>query len=90
MPIENNLALMGSISSRRVCMDLVTHSIRPDRMSLQRLLGDILEAKRRGNESVTVWGTGKPTREFYYVEDAARVIVNAAESYNNAARYLVG
>lgn len=33
--------------------------------------------------SITVWGTGKPTREFLYVEDAAEGIVLATERYNN-------
>lgn len=40
------------------------------------------DAKERGESSITVWGTGKPTREFLYVEDAARAIVIAAEKYN--------
>jgi len=31
---------------------------------------------------ITVWGTGKPTREFLYVEDCAEAIVLAAERYN--------
>ena len=32
--------------------------------------------------SLTVWGTGSPTREFLYVEDAAEGIVLATEKYN--------
>ncbi len=31
---------------------------------------------------ITVWGTGKPTREFLYVEDAAEGILLATEKYN--------
>jgi GDP-L-fucose synthase len=31
---------------------------------------------------VVVWGTGKPTREFLYVEDCAEAIVLATEKYN--------
>jgi GDP-L-fucose synthase len=31
---------------------------------------------------VTVWGTGNPTREFLYAEDAAEGILLAAEKYN--------
>jgi len=31
---------------------------------------------------VVVWGTGKPTREFLYVEDCAEAIVLATERYN--------
>jgi GDP-L-fucose synthase len=34
--------------------------------------------------TVTVWGTGKPTREFLYVEDAAEGILLAAEKYNKS------
>jgi GDP-L-fucose synthase len=33
---------------------------------------------------ITVWGTGKPTREFLYVEDAAEGILLAAERYNKS------
>jgi GDP-L-fucose synthase len=33
-------------------------------------------------ETVMVWGTGKPTREFLYVEDAAEGILLAAEKYD--------
>jgi len=32
--------------------------------------------------SITVWGTGKPTREFLFVEDAAEGVLLAAEHYN--------
>ena len=32
-----------------------------------------------GEETVECWGTGRPTREFLYVEDAAEAIVRAAE-----------
>ena len=33
---------------------------------------------------MVVWGTGKPTREFLYVEDAAEGIIKATEKYNKA------
>src|SRR5690348_17652951 len=41
-----------------------------------------VDARESGAETVEVWGTGKPTREFLYVDDAARAIFMAAESYN--------
>jgi len=41
-----------------------------------------LEAVRNGNDEIEVWGTGNATREFLYVEDAARAITLAAERYN--------
>lgn len=40
------------------------------------------EAKLHNEPSVTLWGSGKPSREFLYVEDAARGIVLATEQYN--------
>jgi len=40
----------------------------------------LVEAKERGEPEVTCWGTGTPTREFLYVEDAAAAIVTAAET----------
>ena len=42
------------------------------------------EAKTQGRDVVEVWGDGSPSREFLYVEDAARGIVLAAERYNGA------
>lgn len=46
------------------------------------LIRKIYEAKKTGSNYVEVWGTGKPTREFLYVEDAAEGIILAAEKYN--------
>lgn len=46
------------------------------------LIKKFIDAKREGKEVVEVWGTGKATREFLYVEDAARGIVLATERYN--------
>lgn len=40
------------------------------------------EAVRNGKKSISVWGTGTATREFLFVEDAARAIILAAEKYN--------
>src|SRR3989441_968011 len=39
---------------------------------------------------VVLWGTGKPTREFLYVDDAAEAVVLAAERYNGADPINVG
>ena len=38
-----------------------------------------VEAHERGDEQVVLWGTGRPSREFLYVDDAARALVLAAE-----------
>lgn len=46
------------------------------------LIRKFVEAKEKGSKEVVVWGTGKATREFLYVEDAAEGILLAAEKYN--------
>jgi GDP-L-fucose synthase len=46
------------------------------------LIRKCLEAKAAGAPRITAWGTGKATREFLYVEDAAEAIVLAAERYD--------
>lgn len=46
------------------------------------LIRKCLEATARGDDQVAVWGTGKPTREFLYVEDAAEGILLATERYD--------
>lgn len=46
------------------------------------LIRKFLEAKESGRGEVTLWGDGSPTREFLYVEDAARGIVAAATQYD--------
>jgi len=40
-------------------------------------------AKVQGDRRVTLWGDGTPTREFLYVEDAARGLIDAAERYDD-------
>jgi GDP-L-fucose synthase len=43
-----------------------------------------------GEDQVTLWGTGEPTREFLYVDDAARALLLAAESYDSSEPVNVG
>jgi len=42
-----------------------------------------VEAVRNHSRRIVLWGTGKPTREFLYVEDASEAIVLATEHYND-------
>ena len=42
------------------------------------------------NRKVVVWGTGKATREFFYVEDAAEAIILAMEEYNKSDPVNIG
>jgi GDP-L-fucose synthase len=46
------------------------------------LIRKFVEAKASGATSVEVWGDGSATREFLFVEDAARGIVDAMERYD--------
>lgn len=46
------------------------------------LIKKCVDAVRAGKDEIVVWGTGKPTREFLYVEDAAEGIVLATEGYD--------
>lgn len=48
---------------------------------------DAVAAKER---EISVWGTGKATREFFYVEDAAEAIVLAMEKYDRSDPVNIG
>jgi GDP-L-fucose synthase len=41
------------------------------------------EAVQRGYDSIVCWGTGRPSREFLYVDDAAAGVIAAAARYAN-------
>jgi len=46
------------------------------------LIRKCVEAAEREEKRIVVWGTGRPTREFLYVEDAAEAILLASEKYD--------
>ena len=48
------------------------------------LIRKAVEAKERGERRIVAWGTGKVSREFLYVEDAAEGIILATEKYDKA------
>jgi len=48
------------------------------------LIRKFIEADKKGEKEVVVWGTGKASREFLYVEDAAEGIIKATEKYNKS------
>ena len=59
-------------------------SYNPDRSHVvAALVRKFVEADLAGAKEVEVWGTGKPIREFIYVEDCADAIVLAAEKYQD-------
>ena len=57
---------------------------------LPALMRKFHEAKVQGKDSVTIWGTGKPLREFMYVEDLANAIVFMMENIEAKDLYEVG
>jgi len=54
------------------------------------LIKKFTEGAANNSPSVSIWGTGKASREFLYVEDAARGIVLAAQKYNKPAAVNLG
>ena len=46
------------------------------------LIRKVYQAKKEGKNFIEVWGTGKATREFLYVEDGAEGIILATEKYD--------
>ena len=48
------------------------------------LIKKCVEAKENYKREIIVWGTGKPSREFLYVEDAAEGILLATEKFNKS------
>ena len=49
-----------------------------------------VEATERDDSEVVLWGTGDPSREFLYVDDAARALVLAAERYDSSDPVNIG
>lgn len=47
------------------------------------LIKKCVEAQERDDDAIEVWGTGQASREFLYVDDAARGIADAAERYDD-------
>jgi len=50
---------------------------------LPSILRKIHEAKKNNSDKVIIWGTGKPKREFLFVEDLADALVFLMNNYNN-------
>ena len=54
------------------------------------LIKKVFDAKVNNKRQIVAWGTGKATREFLYVEDAAECVVLASEKYNKPDPVNVG
>ena len=88
------LAVQGQAYQRQYQLDsihlILTNLYGPgDSYNLERshvvaaLIRKWVEAEQSGAPTIEVWGTGKPIREFIYVEDCADAIILAAEKYND-------
>jgi GDP-L-fucose synthase len=54
------------------------------------LIRKFVDARDQGRNEVEVWGTGAASREFLYVDDAARGIVAATSTYDDPAPVNLG
>ena len=57
---------------------------------LPALLRKFHEAKINGDQEVVIWGTGKPRREFLYVDDLADACVHLIKNYSDEGHINVG
>jgi len=54
------------------------------------LVRKFVDAERSGAETVGLWGTGSASREFLYVDDAARALIMAAETLETSEPVNIG
>src|SRR5690606_22616548 len=57
---------------------------------LPALIRKVHEAKVRGASSVTIWGSGKPLREFLHVDDLADACVHLVCNYGGVEHVNIG
>jgi GDP-L-fucose synthase len=57
---------------------------------LPALMRKFHEAQASGVDSVTLWGSGSPKREFLHVDDLARAILFLLDGYDDAVAINVG
>jgi len=61
-----------------------------DNHVIPALIRKFSKAKESGQQTVTLWGTGKATREFLYVGDASEAIFRATKQYDKPMPINVG
>ncbi len=54
------------------------------------LIRKFIEAKEQNNPEVVIWGTGLASREFLYVDDAARALILATIKHNDPGHINIG
>ena len=71
--LDSSVPIVANLYGPRDNFDLEDSHVIP------AMIAKFESAAREGDREVVLWGTGNPSREFLYVEDAARGIVLAAE-----------
>jgi GDP-L-fucose synthase len=79
------------------CVPIITNLYGPhdnfdleDSHVIAAMIRKYVEATDRGDDEVVLWGSGSPSREFLYVEDAALALVLMAERYDDSEPVNVG
>jgi GDP-L-fucose synthase len=54
------------------------------------LIRKFIEAKKSNADSVKLWGTGKPKREFLHVDDLAKAIITCLDNYDADQQINIG
>lgn len=57
---------------------------------LPAMIRKFAEARSRGDQAVTIWGTGTPRREFLYVDDLAEACLFLMDTYDDAEHINIG
>ena len=57
---------------------------------IANLIKKFHKAKIENQNSVTIWGTGKPTRDFIYVDDVADACIFLMNNYNSSDAINIG
>jgi GDP-L-fucose synthase len=79
------------------CVPLVVNLYGPndnfdleDSHVIPAMIRKFVDARDRGEDDVLLWGSGAPTREFLYVDDAARALLLAAERLDTSEPVNIG
>ena len=79
------------------CVPVITNLYGPhDNFDLENshviaaMVRKFIDARERGEPRVVLWGTGSPTREFLYVDDAARALLLLAERHDGSQVMNIG
>ena len=82
---EAKIEIDKNTSKEDILTLLEYYGIKQDHQNVEHVASNIEQSV-----SVEIWGTGKATREFFYVEDAAQAIVAATEKYDKSEPVNIG